>query len=202
MIRNYSKRPIVRPFSRHTGVTMVEMLAAIVLATLLTVAMLGVLKSMTHGRKVLLADVTSEPWHTRLIDQLEWDLKNSRTIKPIPGGFELTGYAGRDFSDGRPLHRATTIQYVAVTTEHPPLLLRHEIHGDSLNLDNRATEVVGINVGRLVLLPADEMRSFDPDYAADLQNGVENGPLPNRVTAFLVCNGDATPLLQKTFYLR
>ncbi|HXY33204.1 MAG TPA: hypothetical protein VEI07_03190, partial [Planctomycetaceae bacterium] len=76
------------------GLTLVELLAALVLSTLLMGAVLGVLRSLTRNQKAALLNSPTEEWQSRLTGQLEWDLVNSRSIAVTAAGFELRGFAG------------------------------------------------------------------------------------------------------------
>jgi len=185
------------------GATLVELLAAIILATLLTVPVLGVLKSMTQSREALLADVKDEPWHGRLVEQLEWDLRNSQVYQTTPAGFRLKGFAGRDSRSGAPLHRPTTVEYLVDVTMETPVLLRREILEDALRLDNRTVEVIALDVERIMLGAAEELkRDGDLPTISPIVAISEETPLPDRVTVLLIRKNETTPLFEKSFFLR
>jgi hypothetical protein len=186
----------------RAGLTMVELLAATMLAALLMGAVLGVLKSVTRNQKVLLRSGSGDGWQSRLIAQLEWDLANSRTFVSTPTGFELRGFAGRDLANGRPLHGPTSVQYTVVTIGAQPSLVRSEAHLDSLNLDNQTIDLVGNRIERIALDSAEAASKKASENAKTGPNGSEDTPLPDQTVVVLYGVGQTTPVFQHAFVLR
>ena len=164
-------RPWVRACLRR-GFTLIELLVATLLAALLMAAVLGVLKGVTRSQKTLMRRDPDALWKTRLISQLECDLANSRSVVPTEDGFQLTGFAGRDFASGAALHGPTTIQYAVRNLAGQFWLVRSEVHLDSLNLDNDSLELVCNKVERIVFDSSDKQ---PPKAQA---KGAEDSPLP------------------------
>lgn len=172
-----------------SGLTLVELLAATVLATLLMGAVLGLLTSLTRNQRTILkSHGIPDPWQTRLQELFEWDLQNSRTLRAIPNGFQLEGFAGRDFSTGTPLHCPCRITYEIVEDEDRQHLIRRETHTESLNLDNTTSALACFDIGEVVCgapRAADETKNS----SASLQ-GLPDGVLPEQVSISLVSSID------------
>ncbi len=215
---------------RRMGLTLIELLAATALATLLMVAVLGVLKSITRGQKVLLAREPIESWQLRLTEQLRWDLENSRAFKPIAAGFQLEGFAGRDFSSSATTHARSVIEYVVVRAGDRGQLIRRESHPDSLQLHNSISELVCLDLERIVLgrpgeqaspvanradfsgppspvatpppTPQDRTTRTESPKSTVVDRPVDSQPLPDRVAVTLYRSGTSTPVFSHAFLVR
>jgi len=184
------------------ALTLVELLAATILAALLMAAVLGVLKSVTRSQKALLRGGRPEAWQARLIAQLEWDLANSRTAVTTPDGFQLVGFAGRDFASGAILHGPTAIQYSVQTVGSQSCLFRSEAHLDSLNLDNQSRELVCNRIVRIALGSADATAVKGSSATSAPAQNSEDTPIPDQPVVVLYGVGQETPVLQHAFTLR
>ncbi|MCA9232788.1 MAG: hypothetical protein KDA57_19215, partial [Planctomycetales bacterium] len=78
------------------GLTAVEVVAATLLASLLMVAMLGVLRGLKAQEAALEVRRPIPSWQRTLDGVLEHDLANSRTFSLTPTSLTLNGFAGRD----------------------------------------------------------------------------------------------------------
>lgn len=172
-----------------SGLTLVELLAATVLATLLVGAVLGLLTSLTRNQRTILKKHgIPDPWQTRLQELFEWDLQNSRTLHAIPNGFQLEGFAGRDFSTGTPLHCPCRITYEIVEDEDRQHLIRRETHTESLNLDNTTSALACFDIGEVVCgapRAADETKNSSTGLP-----GLPDGVLSEQVSITLVSSID------------
>ncbi len=135
--------------ARRTGMTLVELVLATVLAAMLMATVLGVLNSLTRQRDLLIGRRPPRAWQSALADQLTRDMWNSRRIAVGPQTLRLAGYAGRDFDSGQATHRPTEITYYVVNDGTQTWLLRREVHLDELSNDNWQTELVCQGVARL-----------------------------------------------------
>jgi prepilin-type N-terminal cleavage/methylation domain-containing protein len=184
------------------GFTLVELLAATVLAALLMAALLGVLKAVTRSEKSVLQPALPEAWQSRLAGQLQWDLTNSRTFVTTPNGFELRGFAGRDFESGAALHCPSSIQYVVRTIGSKPSLVRLEAHLDSQSLDNQSMNLVCNRIERITLGALDGTATpSNPSGAAAPEAG-DGSPIPDRLLVCLYGVGQEAPVFQHAFNLR
>jgi prepilin-type N-terminal cleavage/methylation domain-containing protein len=186
---------------RH-GFTLVELLAATILAALLMAAVLGVLKAVTRSERAILHTASPEAWQSRLVALLQWDLTNSRTVVTTPDGFELRGFAGRDFKSGAVLHGPTSIQYAVKTIGSRSYFVRLEAHLDSQSLDNRSINLVCSPIERVTLGRAEgtPMPSTPTNVAATAAS--EESPIPDRLLLCLYGAGQEGPVLQHAFNLR
>lgn len=200
MIRQPSLSAHIQPF--RSGFTVVELLAATLLSVLLMTAVLGILQTISIGRKSLARDGAQEPWTARVIDLLQWDLANSRTIHPLETGFELDGFAGREFGTGMPIHCRSVIQYTLVPSGDRSCLLRTEIHPESLSLDNRTSDLVAFDVDELAVIPSGTVSPTDRDGKRIPQSTTLDGDLPTRLRVEIYRNSRTTPLLAHNYVLR
>jgi hypothetical protein len=190
-----SDRPKAVP--ARLGLTMVEVLAATLLAALLMSAVLGVLKAVTGHQKAFTQGL-QESWQPELGALLEWDFSNSKTVLLTADGFELRGFAGRDLVSGMPLHCRTSIQYAVTKVRDESCLVRTETHLDAANLDSVHTELVLSRVERIVL--GDSGRSkLKATKATDPEEGT---PLPDQATVVLVASDSHREIYRHVFPLR
>ncbi len=148
---NSGEQLSIRTTRSRPGFTIVELLAAMVLAVLLIAAVLSVLRTVTSRTGIAVRESSHETWHARLQKQLAWDLTNSRTIRPIENGFELSGFAGRDFVSRTAIHCRAIIRYSVAEAAGRFCLMRSEEHPDALNLDNHTQDLVCLNVNGIVV---------------------------------------------------
>jgi hypothetical protein len=100
---------------RRPGITLVEVLAATVLATILLGSILGVVQSLERQRRAVQRLHPDEAWLRRLEAQLRHDVANSRWMRSEPAQLTLVGYGGHDPQTGRPTWRPTEVRYVVET---------------------------------------------------------------------------------------
>lgn len=185
----------------RSAMTLVELLAATILAALLMAAVLGVLKAVTREEKTLKGDVSGATWKAQLVRQLEWDLANSRTVLATANGFQLVGFAGRDFASGAPLHCRTSIEYAVQTTRGRSFLVRSEAHLDSPDLDNQSFELVCNQVERIVLDSGDsDAQASNAKTAAG--KSADEAPIPDQPVVMVYTVGQDKPVLEHAFVLR
>lgn len=170
------------------GLTLVELLAALTLATLLFAGVLGVLTLITRGQRVLLSRTSwPEPGADALAALLAWDLENSRTLEVTETGFRLAGYAGRDFETQVPLHCVSLIEYEVVELQRRHHLIRRETHPEVLSLDNTVTELVCPDVSQIVL--GSPEWSGQPPAEPESIVSLDSGLLPQQVSVLLRADG-------------
>ncbi len=178
------------------GLTIVEVLAATLLAALLMSAVLGVLKAVT-GHQKLFTQGLPESWQPRLCSLLEWDLTNSKTVLVNADGFELRGYAGRDFTSGMPLHCRTTVEYAVKKVRGESCLVRTETHVDASNLDNAQSELVLNRIEGIVLGDAGSTApSVQKREASE-----EGDPLPEQVAVAITAADSHDEVFRHVFVL-
>jgi prepilin-type N-terminal cleavage/methylation domain-containing protein len=126
----------------RNGLTLLELLTALVLASLMMSGVVGVLRQMKQKSKQIDQLDLQPAWESRLVSLITHDLQNSRRISVNETSITLTGYMGRDFNTGQATHRPTQVRYFARQTEENAWLLREEQHIDVRSTENTQTEVV------------------------------------------------------------
>ncbi len=137
------------------GVTLVEVLVATMLSVVLLTAIGGILRSMQTQRKALAGDTGEAEWRRSLVDQLTWDILNSRRIHVRANRVRLIGYAGRDPETGMPEHRPTEVVYQVVSEAGQSWLIREETRLDDRTNHNWTRELVAHDVGSIKLFRVD-----------------------------------------------
>lgn len=116
---------------------------AVTLASMLMVAVLGILGILAEKRKVFVDQAPSAPWHRPLVDQLRRDLSSARRFELAPDRLRLVGYAGRDLRTRRPTQRPAEVVYRLTRAAGRAWLVREETQSDVLSNANRRAEIVG-----------------------------------------------------------
>jgi len=124
------------------GLTAVELLVAAALASMLMVAVLGILGILAAKRKVLVDEAPFAPWQRGLAERLRRDLSNARRFELTPDRLRLVGYGSRDFDTRQPTHRPAEVVYRVSRAAGKTWLMREETHLDLLSNANRQTEIV------------------------------------------------------------
>lgn len=130
----------------RAALTLVELLAACVLASLLTAAIVGVLQSMYRQHQIMVASDQVPAWQVRLEEQLRWDFAHARRIQHHADGLTLIGYGGRNQFNGRPTHRPTEVRYRTQTIGGQRWLVRMERHLDEVSNRLAAGELVAAGI--------------------------------------------------------
>jgi len=131
-----AKRP-----STRAGLTVIELLAAAALASMLMVAVLGLLRILAAKQRILVDQTRMPPWQDLLVHQLRLDLSNARGFELAPDRLLLVGYGAKDFDTRRPTHRPAEVLYRLVSVADRTWLVREETHVDSLSNANRRMEI-------------------------------------------------------------
>jgi prepilin-type N-terminal cleavage/methylation domain-containing protein len=124
------------------GLTLIELLVATALASMLLVAVMSLLKTLAVKRKVLVEQTAMAPWQQSLEEQLRWDLTHARRFEFAAESLWLMGYAARDFATGVITHRRSEVVYRLVRLGERTWLLREETQPDMLSNGNRRRELV------------------------------------------------------------
>jgi hypothetical protein len=187
---------------RRSAMTLVELVAATILAALLMAAVLGVLKAVTREQRALRIHPSAEAWQAQLIRQLEWDLANSRSVTATATGFQLVGFAGRDFASGAALHCRASIEYVVQIVRGRSFLVRSEAHLDSANLDNQSLELVCNQIERIVLSSTAESTPNPTSAKKTTPQNTDESSIPEQPVVTLYAIGQEKPVLEHAFVLR
>lgn len=184
---------------KRRGFTAVELLVATVLSAMLMGAILGILRSITRAERTLASQAPLQSWHARLIDALEWDFANSRSLTVLPQGVELHGFAGRDWRTGLASHRPTLIRYLIQADGDVSCLVREETRLDSLSLDNTVRELVATGVDQLSVQVTPKGTAVSASASQGTPVGSQS--LSGSVQVMLMRNNSAPPLLKHSFWV-
>lgn len=164
-------------------------------------AILGLLSSLSRNQQTILENHgIPDPWQTRLDELLAWDFQNSRSLRAVPDGFELEGFAARDFSTGAALHCPCQVRYEIAEVGDRRHLIRREIHTHSQNLDHTTSELVCFDVDRIICGPpgvADK-----PAQVLNSPHGISDGLIPARVAITVVSAADGSVLFFSNLTIR
>jgi len=181
-------RPEFRRIQVRRGLTAIELLVASALAGLLSVAVLGVLGSLSAQRRELLARQTLEPWQQQLVERLRWEFANARSFQCHGKELTLVGFGGRDFNDDTPTQRPTRIAYRVEALGDRAWLVREETHLDDRALHNARRALVCADIDRL------DVQSLDSAQAPA-------GTVPTRFRIRFYGKGGQQPLLDQAIQL-
>jgi hypothetical protein len=180
--------------------TAIEVLAATILASLMLASVVGVLGGLARQQRKLMAPGGEKSWHQRLASQIEWDLQNSREYNAMPTGVRLTGFAGRDFANGRPTGRPTTIDYYLMNAGGETYFVRREAHVDARTNSNWRSEVAARGVTRFDFGSTTVVRTAGELVASGPRG--EPQPIPNRIQLSLFAAENGIPEFERKFILR
>ncbi len=188
---------MIRP-NRRAGFTILEMLAAIVLASMLMAAVLGVLRTATLQTRELSAKYPVHHWKRAFSAQLDRDLASARRIAASPEHLRLIGYGGSDFVRGEATLRPTEIIYEIVAGKDRTWLVRREIHLDALEERNSRSELVATNISALHV---ERLRQRRAGVYVPEEISAKLSAIPSRVRVALRDDQSDEPVFSQTFVL-
>jgi hypothetical protein len=164
------------------GFTLVETLAATVLAALLLITVMTVIASLGRERRDMARRAVADPT-ADLVDVIRWDLVNARDVTPTRDGVSIDGFASLDpKSRERAGHRPVRVLYEVRRSTGRSWLVRRQL--DSGGADPRSEELVTDGVVRLLVTPWPPRRPGE--------RGV-HGPATTRVAAGATSQPSAAP---------
>ncbi len=147
----------------RSGMTLIELLAATVLAALVMIATLGVIRSLATARKALDEAAVCQPWKRRLAEQLRADLLQSRLLKWDAQQLRLRGYAGRHPVTGVATQRPTEIVYAVRECGTRAFLVRVETALDAPSLGNHRSELAAEGISHIRIQRREDDEGTSPD---------------------------------------
>lgn len=152
----------------HKAFTLIELLASLVLTSLLMVAVSNLLGIVGRRTEAILLNSSDDYWKDVFIERLRWELDNTHTWRMSPKILQLTGYLSVD----RRKHQATmteaTVTYQVVEDGKRSWLLRTFQERHSLNNLPPVKELICQSVQRFQLFlpssgePLDQMSGTLP----------------------------------------
>lgn len=165
----------------HDGFTVIEVLAATALASVLMVVVLGVLTGMTRKER-LLESQHSPIWHDRIVRQLTADLSGASRFSTGPG--VLTIVANSDSCSEQPKWLPTEIRYEVIEAGDVRLLIRTTRPLTQLTTA-QSSRLVCMGIDSLSLCKVREHSVDDGELVA-----LDEGVLPPRVRVVLEEGGE------------
>ena len=187
------------------GLTLVELLAALALTSLLMAGLTGVLRCLQTHRATLESERRFEPWQEQFLDTLCWDLENSRRMLVKGAECRLEGFAGRDFLSHVATHELARIVYHPVKIGRHDWLVRREVHPADRTNRNARSELVCCGAVRLEVTNGLEEPAPLPSSSIDARNTDESppassAPIPRRARIVLR-DKEGTVLLDRVLML-
>lgn len=184
--------------------TLVEMMAATALATVLMVGALSVIGTMKPTR---INGHDPTPHFADIVRLLRWDLTNARTVQYENNTLKLEGYGSLDpagFGWKRyallpPSHQPITIEYRLWQNRGHSWLVRRQIHPLERSNRNAWTEVVACDVAHFQL-QLDEVT--DPQRPATKNGLATPVPVPDRVRLLMRSTDGLTQEINQLIVLR
>jgi len=168
---------------KRCGFTLLEMLAALVLASLLMTAVLKLLGIM-HAQERSMANsvATDQPWIPRVFRLLERDCRNSRRMIVGTNEFHLTGFAATDRETSAANYRPAEVAYRVLLIHGQLCLQREERKTDSLSNNSIVRELIAVDVAGISLWFAD---APDVNWASESSSTAEWIPIPRAIVVQL-----------------
>lgn len=168
------------------GLTVVELLVALSLATMLVVAVLGMLTLMESHRRVLTSQVFVEPWQYQLSRQLRRDLTNARQMKVDRDRLVLTGYSGTNGLGLLGTSRLAEVTYQVARIGDDWYLLRDERSLDSLFDEPNARHLIADGIHHIEAV----------DASGPTSNGTYVGLVPPNCRIAFFRSGSPCPAVE------
>ena len=177
--------------------TLVEQLAALALAALLTAAAIGVLAGIARDRASLRPN-EGEAGLERAAELIRADLAGSQRLEPWGNGFSLNGFASIDSASLAPGHRPVRITYQILKIGNESSLVRTQESLDVLSNRNTDAQLVCDEVAAVSIRPVvtgrPATRPADPSGA--------RSTVPQAVRLILTPARTNRPPLMKVLCLR
>lgn len=174
--------PRARPIK--IGMTILELLVAMALSTMLVVSVLSVLTALESHRRELAKQTTWEPWRHLLARQLRRDLANARRVHAQPGRLVLTGYLGTDGPLLQSTFRVAEVTYQLAASGGTSYLVRDERPLDRLTNAVGTRQLMAGDVTDLQLTGPESILGSGDTYA---------GPVPSLCRIRVWCHGSSDP---------
>jgi hypothetical protein len=166
-----SNMPAARP-----AFSLIELVAALALATLLTIAVLAGMRSMVAGLPGIASSSCSAGADARLADLLRFDLSQASSIRQTDGSLYLAGYSGLDASTFQPTHRPVIVAYSERAVAGRDWLVREQTALDVLSTRGTWSELVAEGAQVPMITPVPVVPIIPPDNSGSTQAIVDKTP--------------------------
>lgn len=180
------------------GFTLVELLAAILLTTLLTTSLMGVIRAMNQQRKLTTSEHALEGWKLQLRLRLLSDLSNARRMGVTDGRLTLLGYGSRDAEAGVATFRPCEVVYRLESLAGRNWLVREESPLGSQTPTRTNPELAAYGIAHIRVTRLED----DGTEADVVLNQAQRGDLmaiPSRLRCSLLAE-DGTPVVETAFF--
>ena len=194
----FSRRQTSTTFKTRRGFTLVELLAAILLTTLLTTALMGVIRAMNQQRKLTAGEHSLEGWKLQLRQRLLSDFSNARRMSVTDGRLTLLGYASRDAEAGVATHRPCEVVYRLESLAGRNWLVREESPLGTQTPSHANAELAAYGIARIQVVRLEA----DGTEADVVLNQAQRGDLmaiPSRLRCSLLTE-DGTSVVETVFF--
>jgi prepilin-type N-terminal cleavage/methylation domain-containing protein len=192
------------------GFTIVELLAATALSTLLFLAALSVIRTL--GKTELTGAASRRyGWELSLRQQLRWDFANAVVLRHDEHGLILGGYGSLDPQTFAPTHRPVRVIYSLRDIGTGRWLVREQTSLDPLATDLDSSELLCGNVKSFSITGSYAARTVSADTATSPQDDPtpvifqkmgDSQRVPDRIRVRIDLNGDPAPAMNAVLYLR
>ncbi|MEM7456248.1 MAG: prepilin-type N-terminal cleavage/methylation domain-containing protein [Planctomycetota bacterium] len=141
-----------RKTANRTGLTLIELMAALLLSAMLLAAITGLCGRLAEVNRQMLNAPASPPWHYQLENHLQKDFQNCRSVQLTPNRLLLAGYFTPDVSRGglTPVaHAPMQIAYEVTSSDGRAMLLRRETRLDRTTGDGINASLVALDVASI-----------------------------------------------------
>jgi len=183
----------VRPISAPSGLTLLEMVAAMVLMTILFAALTSLLRGFADQERAIKRMSDAYPPTQQLEEMLRRDFTSARLIRSDRDGVVLVGTIGRDWVTRRATGRQAEVTYRIAMIDSEPWLLRREVHLDETSTQRQREEPVWKGAAAIeVATTRDTIVDDEDPPARSSVTGMQ--PMPLRLQ-LVVRRQDAHPLI-------
>ena len=145
------------------GLSLIELLVAIALSSLLIASVTGLLRTLVERRDALQQQEVMPMWKMLLQEQLRKDFELATKVDGSEGNIGLEGYLGADLETGELTMTKGRVEYLVRQLDGESLLFRRITNLESLSARNTRIELVGSGIARISLEPrlADDTEDVD-----------------------------------------
>jgi hypothetical protein len=111
---------------RLHGITLIEIVVALVLSVLLLTTTAGVIKSMQERKNAFADRLDVQPWRLELAERLHDDMLRSREMRIGARSLELLGFSGHDPTTGEAMSIPVHVRWVLKKEDGYDILIRIE----------------------------------------------------------------------------
>jgi hypothetical protein len=156
--------------------SLIELVAALALATLLTIAVLAAMRSMVTALPSAGSSSRSAGSDARLADLLRFDLNQASSIRQADGTLYLAGYSGLDASSLQPTDRPVLVAYSQRDIDGREWLMREQTALDVLSTQGTWSELVAADTQVPVVTAVPTVPIIPPDNSDATQAIVDKTP--------------------------